>query len=83
MKAIQALHKIASGIHNPHEGCFTCSHFELHDFLEAIDNLSELVEAADAVAYVQINRRTVSNDLGKAKQLRLRAALAKVKGVAP
>lgn len=47
---------------------------------EAHAAVAELIEAAQDAAFVQINRRTPANDLGRAKQLRLRAALARVKG---
>lgn len=49
-------------------------------YVKARAAVAELIEAAEAVAFVQINRRSVANDLGKAKQLRLRAALANVQG---
>ncbi|RZZ85657.1 hypothetical protein [Pseudoxanthomonas winnipegensis] len=49
---------------------------------EARAAVAELIEAAGDVARIQINRRSPSNDMGKAKQLRLRAALARV-GAAP
>ena len=51
---------------------------EVRDGL-AVDRLTliELIEAAQAVAGVQISRQSRNrNDLGRAKQLRLRAALA-------
>lgn len=47
---------------------------------EARAAVAELIEAAEAVARIQINRRTPANDLGKAKQVRLRAALSRVRG---
>ena len=53
-----------------------------HEGREAIAAVAELIEAAGDVARIQINRRSPSNDMGKAKQLRLRAALARV-GAAP
>lgn len=42
--------------------------------------VAEPIEAAEAVARIQINRRSPANDLGKAKQVRLRAALPRVRG---
>lgn len=55
---------------------------EADELAECRAAVAELIEAAEAVAYVQINRRTPANDLGKAKQIRLRAALTRI-GRAP
>lgn len=53
---------------------------EFAAYLEAREAVAELIDAARRVAFVQINRQAPANDLGKVKQLRLRAALAKVEG---
>lgn len=54
------------------------SRLDSADVLDSISTaLAELIEAARDVAFVQINR---ANDMGKAKQLRLRAALARIGG---
>lgn len=52
----------------------------LKDLAEANAAVAELLEAAEAVARIQINRRTPANDLGKAKQVRLRAAIVRARG---
>lgn len=73
MNAIEFLHRMSQYVPNE----------EFAEYLEVREALEELAEAAAAVAFVQLNRRAPANDLGKAKQLRLRAALAKVKGDKP
>nr|WP_313269000.1 hypothetical protein [Stenotrophomonas geniculata] len=46
---------------------------------QAGSDIDLLVEAAEAMSRVQVNRRAAANDMGKDKQMRLRAALARVK----
>lgn len=50
------------------------------DLIEARAAVDELIEAAQDVSRVQINRASPANDMGKAKQLRLRAALSRARG---
>ncbi|WP_313253264.1 hypothetical protein [Stenotrophomonas sp.] len=52
----------------------------LKDLAEANTAVAELLEAAEAVARIQINRHTPANDLGKTKQVRLRAAIVRATG---
>ncbi len=50
------------------------------EFRQARAAVAELIDAATAMAGVQVNRQTPRNDAGSAKKARLRAAIARVQG---
>jgi hypothetical protein len=57
---------------------------DLAALCEARAAIAELIDAATAMAGVQVNRRpSVRNDLGSAKKARLRAAIARATQGAP
>lgn len=66
--AVSALHGAAD------DGADTRRYAEV--LQQAGSDIDLLVEAAEAMSRVQVNRRAAANDMGKDKQMRLRAALS-------
>lgn len=69
--AVSALHGAAD------DGADTRRYAEV--LQQAGSDIDLLVEAAEAMSRVQVNWRAAANDIGKDKQMRLRAAIARVK----
>ena len=58
-------------------------HIGQHEAARVRAAVAELIDAAEAMARVQVNRQTTRNDAGSAKKARLRAAIAKATGSQP